>query len=40
MEQLSRALSESECEVCHNGVNLYYTYRHILIYSSDINLLK
>lgn len=40
MEQLSRALSGSECAVCHNSVNLAYIFRHILIYSSDIELLE
>lgn len=39
MEQLSRALSESEFKVWPD-VSLYYALRHVLIWSSGINLLK
>lgn len=39
MEQLSRALSESEFKLCPD-VGLYYAARHVLIWSSGVNLLK
>lgn len=40
MEQLSRALSGSECAVYHDGVNLYYTYISNFISPLVLNIWK